>query len=279
MRKPIVSLLSILALNAAAKEITQEEYNKTFKGYNACFILYDVNKNKIISKYNPKNYCNQRVAPDSTFKIALSLMAFDSGASHESTVFKWNGKKSALLDWNHDQTPESWLKYSVVWVSQQLTQRMGDTRIKGYLAKFKYGNQDFSGDPGKNNGLQYAWLSSSLKISAMEQLNFLKAFYAGALPVSKEALHLTKKNMYQGQLENGADLYGKTGSGRHGASERASNPSLLRDGWFIGFVEKGSQQYLFISNLSDKTPPAPMDKAFGSAVLKPITVKLLNEYL
>ncbi|MDR3503954.1 MAG: penicillin-binding transpeptidase domain-containing protein [Legionella sp.] len=147
------------------------------------------------------------------------------------------------------------MKYSVVWVSQQITPQLGFARIKGYLADFNYGNQDFSGDAGKNNGLQYAWLSSSLEISALEQLNFLNAMLSDKLHVNKKALINTKRNLYQGKLDNGADYYGKTGSGRHGHNEREVNPSLLRDGWFVGFIEMGSQQYIFVSNLTDKVNP------------------------
>lgn len=104
------------------------------------------------------------------------------------------------------------------------------------------------------------------------------------LPISSDAITNTKKNMYQGKLDNGADYYGKTGSGRHGRSERLTNPSLLRDGWFVGFVETGNQQYIFVSNLTDKKIQATIDKSdgslkpYGSQLLKPITMTLLNDY-
>ena len=185
---------------------------------------------------------------------------------------------------NQDQTPGSWLKYSVLWVSQQITPQLGYPRIKHYLASFDYGNQDFRGDVGKNNGLTQAWLSSSLKISALEQLNFLKAMLSNELPISSDAITNTKENMYQGKLDNGADYYGKTGSGRHGRNERETSPSKLRDGWFVGFIQKDTQQYIFVSNLTDKTIQATIDKSdgslkpYGSQLLKPITMKILNNY-
>lgn len=101
------------------------------------------------------------------------------------------------------------------------------------------------------------------------------------LPVSKEAIDTTKKNLYIGKLDNGADYYGKTGSGRY--SRKDNNPSLLREAYFVGFVENGSEQYIFVSNLSDKTVQAKIDKdgnliPFGGQVIKPITIKLLNTY-
>ena len=277
-------ILAATAPSATANAITIQEYSKLFKNYNACFILYDLEKHQVVSEYNPKNRCKQRIAPDSTFKIALSLMAFNQGIINQNTVFKWDGEKGVLPEHERDQTPNSWLKYSVLWVSQQITPQLGYARIKHYLAGFDYGNQDFSGDPGEKNGLTDAWLSSSLKISAVEQLHFLQAMFSNELPVSNEAIANTKENLYQGKLNNGADYYGKTGSGRYGRNERLTNPSKLRDGWFVGFIENGTQRYIFVSNLTDKVIQASIDKSdgslkpYGTQILKPITLKLLNDY-
>jgi beta-lactamase class D/beta-lactamase class D OXA-1 len=286
MKKLLTLILTMTSLSAAAQGLTTEKYSQLLKNYNSCFILYNLTQHKIVSEYNPGNYCNQRIAPDSTFKIALSLMAFNQGVINQQTVFKWNGKKEEdFPEWNQDQTPARWLKYSILWVSQQITPQLGSARIKNYLAGFKYGNQDFSGDPGQHNGLTDAWLSSSLKISAVEQLHFLKAMLSNELPVTSEAVAHTKENLYQGKLDHGADYYGKTGSGRHGRNERETNPSKLRDGWFVGFIENGTQQYIFVSNLTDKVPASTDEsygrdglKPYGSAVLKPITLTLLNDY-
>lgn len=285
MNKLLTLILGVTILSSTANAaITPQEYTQLFKSYNGCFILYSLNEHKIVSEYNPNNYCNQRIAPDSTFKVALSLMAFNQHIINQDTVFKWNGIKEDSSDWNQDQTPARWLKYSVLWVSQRITPELGYARIKRYLAAFDYGNQDFSGDLGKDNGLTHAWLGSSLKISAIEQLHFLKAMLSNELPVNTDAVASTKKNMYLGKLDNGADYYGKTGSGRHGRNERLTNPSLLRDGWFVGFVENDNKQYIFVSNLTDKKVQATIDKSdgslkpYGSQLLKPITMKLLNDY-
>lgn len=267
-----------MSAHAVAHDISKKEYAEQFKKYNACFILYNLNEHKIVSEYNPANRCNERLSPDSTFKVPLSLMAFNQGIINQKTVFKWNGAKGVLPEHDQDQTAASWIKYSVLWVSQVLTPQLGNARIKHYLAGFSYGNQDFSGDPGANNGLTHAWLSSSLKISAKEQLQFLSAMLSNELPVSQSAVQQTVDNMFLGKLANGAQYYGKTGSGRHGRNERLSNPSKLRDGWFVGFIEQGDQHYIFVSNLTDKKEPEATDKAFGSFLLKPIVMSLLNEY-
>lgn len=278
IRLLILLLLVTCAVTANAADGKSIPYSQLFDGYNGCFLLFDLNKDKLVLEYNPNNRCQQRIPTNSTFKVPLSVMAFDQGIINESTVFKWDGKISNdMPDWNKDQTPASWQKYSVVWVSQQLTPKIGLDRIKKYLADFDYGNQDFSGDPGKNNGLTNAWLSSSLKISAPEQLEFLKKMTHYKIPVSAKAIDLTKRMMHQGKLNNGADYYAKTGSGWQDRSDTGNNTGKLRDGWYVGFVENGSAKYVFVTNISDKSPN-PTAKQFGGPIAKSIALAVLNNY-
>ncbi|MCS5711881.1 penicillin-binding transpeptidase domain-containing protein [Candidatus Berkiella aquae] len=277
MNKWLSVVLAAVTLNANAHATTAQEYEQLFKGYDACYILYNVNKNKVVSQYNPNHRCEKRLAPNSSFKIVLSLMGFNEGLFNQDTVFKWDGKTRELPNWNQDQTPHSWMTHSALWVSQEVSPQLGLPTIKRYLAAFKYGNQDFSGDPGLNNGITHAWLSSSLKISANEQLHFLKALLKNQLPLTAETVANTKQNIYLGKLDNGANYYGKTGSGRSGLNERISTEQGLREGWFVGFVEQDNQQYIFISNLTEKSMNVD-DKRFGSQMLKPMTMKLLNDY-
>jgi beta-lactamase class D len=284
MNKLVLYALTVLLINTNAIASTNDDYAHLFKDYHGCYILYDITTNKIVRQYNPDNRCDEQIAPDSTFKIALSLMAFDSNIINQHSSFKWDGHKGIIPEHDKNQSPKTWLLYSVLWVSQQITPKLGCFKIKQYLADFNYGNQDFSGDEGKNNGLTHAWLSSSLNISAVEQLHFLKAMLTNQLKLDKSAIKNTRDNLYLGTLVNGAKIYGKTGSGRHGANERQVKPSLLRDGWFVGFVEQDKKTYIFVSNLTDKKVTATLDesdgslKPFGSQLLKPITMELLEHY-
>lgn len=210
------------------------------QGKNGCFILYNLSQNTLVTEYNAE-HCKKQISPRSTFKIPLSLMAFDPNLITQDTVFKWDGvdRGKPQWNWNHDQTPKTWLSNSVVWVSQAIIPKLGMEKIKHYLSVFHYGNEDFSGEPGKNNGLEQAWLNGGLKISGDEQLSFLKAFVAGKLPVSQIALRNTKENMYLETSPEGWKLYGKTGTG--------ITPVI---GWFVGFIEKSNQTYIFVTNLT-----------------------------
>jgi len=237
-----------------------------FQNKSGCFILYDASNGEMVEQYNPSR-CATRVAPDSTFKVALSLMAFDQQIISSKTVFKWDGREKGMPQWDHDQTPNTWLTYSVVWVSRLLTPQLGLPAIKRYLDAFHYGNQDFSGTPGKNDGLMQAWMSNSLKISADEQLVFMKKLIARALPISKKSMELTQGNLFLKKFDIGWSLYGKTGSGR--------DANAMKEGWFVGFIEKGQRKYIFVTNF---TSLIKIDMATaGGPIAKDITMQILHE--
>jgi beta-lactamase class D len=61
-------------------------------------------------------------------------------------------------------SPRTWMKNSCLWYSRVLTKELGIKKFQEYVTKFNYGNMDLSG------GLTESWISSSLKISPMEQI-------------------------------------------------------------------------------------------------------------
>src|SRR5690349_9513615 len=83
---------------------TTPDLSKIFQGKNGCFMLYNNNTKQLVEEYNPQQ-CQTRISPCSTFKIPLSLMAFDQKIITQNTVFKWDGIDKGLPQWNHDQTP------------------------------------------------------------------------------------------------------------------------------------------------------------------------------
>jgi beta-lactamase class D len=198
----------------------------------------------------------KRHPPFSTFKIALALMGFDSGIlqskdtpcwsfkeAYEKKFPSWYTRKKGLrYHWCQDHTPASFMKYSVLWFSHQITQRLGEKKFQTYVTRLNYGNKDISGTPGKKDSLFKSWLNTSLKISPLEQVEFLEKLLSHELDVSKEAQEKTREIMDKEEEWNGWKLYGKTGGG--------SGPQ----GWFIGWVEKDKQKIVFAQFL-DKNDP------------------------
>ena len=68
-------------------------------------------------------------------------------------------------NWTKDTDPADWMRYSVVWYSQRITHAIGAESLARHTRDYAYGNADFSGDPGFDNGLKRAWIASSLRLS------------------------------------------------------------------------------------------------------------------
>ncbi len=217
-----------------------------------CFIVKE--KDHILMQ---KGNCSKRNAPCSTFKIAISLMGFDSGLlmDEKHPVWKYREEYEPLLPivldvWKKPQNPSTWIKNSCLWYSQMITQKLGHQKFKQYLKNFNYGNQDISGDLGKNNGLTHAWLSSSLKISAKEQIAFLEKLIESRLPVSQKAQMFTRNILFIEELSHGWKLYGKTGSGA-ALRKDGSRDKEKQIGWFIGWLQKDQRRIVFAHYIQD----------------------------
>lgn len=193
--------------------------------------------------------CHQRTTPASTFKIALAVIGFDVGVlkdgRHPEYMFRsgyvdWGGEA-----WRQPTDPTRWLKYSVVWYSQRIAHQLGAPRLEAFLRKFHYGNADMSGDPGQNNGLDRAWIGSSLKISPLEQMRFLRKLLAGELPVSRQAMAQTRAIIEKRSAGDGWEIFGKTGS----AFPRGDDGEQDLDhgyGWFVGWAERDRRKLIFV---------------------------------
>lgn len=217
-----------------------------------CTVLADGATGKILKQ---QGSCEQRLTPASTFKVALSLMGYDSGFltdEHHPTLPFREGYIATDPAWKATVDPTSWIQNSVVWYSQQLTVWLGAQRLHNYLVRFKYGNQDISGNPGMNDGLTQAWLSSSLRISPLEQVSFLHRLMTRQLSVSARAYDMTARLLALGALPNGWDLHGKTGTGYQ---MQADGPDLKRQvGWFIGWASRGGRTIVFAYAIADEQP-------------------------
>lgn len=239
MMARFLTLLFILA--------TFHVHAESFAPRRECLLVEDLNTGKIVVEQGGA-FCNERLSPASTFKIALALMAFDSGAlASKDQVLKWDGKKEPIEAWEHDANAERWLKESVVWFSQRLTPKIGPAKIEAYLKDFHYGNQDFSG------GLTKAWLMSTLKISAREQVDFLRRARLGELKVSEKTTDTVMSLLPIEVKKPGMRVCGKTGSGSSWENEKdLQNPNSYQIGWYVGYAEKGSKVYAFAEVFTDK---------------------------
>lgn len=213
-----------------------------FQGINGAFVVYDLKQDHYV-RYNERR-CRQRFSPKSTFKIPNSLIGLETGVITDADfVIKWDREKyPAQANWNQEpfvhwakhQTLRSALKHSVLWYYRELALRVGHDQMKKYVAAFDYGNGDVSGR------VDNFWLNDVLKISADEQVEFLKAFYTGRLPISKRSLEIVKDILVLERTPT-YQLSAKTGGGPIDEG--------VYIGWFVGYVERNENVYFFATNI------------------------------
>lgn len=226
-----------------------------FEGYDGCFVFYDSMENQWLL-YNKKQ-CTQRTAPESTYKIYSALLGLENKTiTPDSTFMPWDGTPYAIEQWNRDQTLSSAMRDSVNWYFQELDKRAGNDALKEFCATLGYGNQDFS------NGSSSFWLDSSLKISAIEQVELLRKFYHNEYHFSPENIQAVKNAIKLEESPEGI-LYGKTGTGNINDENR--------NGWFIGYVETAQNTYFFATNIHGAANA-------GGQAASGITLEILREW-
>lgn len=225
----------------------------TEAGYKGCFLLYGI-KDNILTAYNP-DMCNERFYPASTFKILNTLIGLETGVlKDESTVFEWDGTTRPIKEWNQNLDLKSAFSYSAVPYFQEVARRIGEKNMKKWVDLVGYGNCDISG------GIDMFWLTGGLKISGLEQINFLKRLYLNQLPFSQRTMDIAKNVMIYRQPP-GYIMRAKTGSSRDGK------------GWFVGWIEREGNAFFFVTIIEGKDG---WTQEFMNARID-ITLKILRE--
>lgn len=220
-----------------------------------CTVITDADRGTVLEK---SGVCDRRVTPASTFKIAISLMGYDSGFlvdEHAPALPFREGYPDWNPSWRSTTDPSSWIKNSVVWYSQEVTRSLGEDRFQRYVTQFHYGNENLVGNLNKHDGLTQAWLSSSLKISPSEQIAFLKLIVRRQLPIRAAAYDMTSRITAVAVLPNGWDVHGKTGTGFPASAEGALDEDRAY-GWFVGWATKGERSIVFARLIQDEHPEA-----------------------
>jgi beta-lactamase class D len=197
----------------------------------------------------------ERFVPASTFKIPNTLIALDSGeAIDDRHPYLWDGQRRWLDDWNRDQTLTSAFRVSAVWVYQDIARHVGATRMQRYLQAFRYGNARITPK------LDSFWLDGDLRISAVEQVEFLRRLHEGRLPIAARTLELGRRVMLREQGP-GWRLYAKTGW---------ANDVKPAVGWYVGWLEReDGTACSFALNLEMRRDElAPQREAIARAMLR-----------
>ena len=190
--------------------------------------LFDM-RNEKWYYYNDELLKN-RYSPASTFKIPNSIIGLQTRAVKSiDEIWNWDSIVRQNENWNKDHSMSMAFKNSTVWYYQKLAKEIGNNRMKNYLKKFDYGNQQIG------DSIHQFWLNGNLQISPLEQLSFLYKLKSKKLDLREEVYEQLKKIMFVETI-GGANIYAKTGWGFDGKKDI---------GWYVGYVEKNNNTYLF----------------------------------
>lgn len=258
IRNLLVAIAIVIAPVCFASDITEnQQWQHYFEQYQATgtIVIADgrTQSSNRLQAYNAER-AKVRYAPASTFKIPHTLMALDSGAVIAGQHFKWDGAESAFALHNQDQTLESAMRYSVIWVYRQFATAIGKARAEQYLQQLQYGNANASTEQGDY------WIDGELAISAVEQIGFLQQLYAETLPFKSQHQQLVKSLILNEQGEDWV-LRAKTGwQGNYG--------------WWVGWVELPDGPVFFALNIDtpNRLADLPKREQIGRAVLESLQV-------
>jgi beta-lactamase class D len=236
MKTKLIMLVFLLCVTLKAQVADSSTVAKYFNNHKGTIVVLNNSTGERFC-YNAKRSA-ERFLPASTFKIPNSLIGLETGViKDENFVIKWDGIERDNKEWNRNHTLATALKYSVVPYYQELARRVGRAKYEELLPKINYGNNTVG------NAVDRFWLDNSLKISANEQIEFLKKFYEYKLPFSKRSVDIVKKIMSEEKYPN-AILKFKTGTGNK------ENKDWI--GWLVGYVEKDNNVYFFVFNVEGK---------------------------
>ena len=214
--------------------------------------------------------CGRRTLPASTFKVPHALVALQTHVVTADSEIKWDGIKRDYPVWNRDQTLESAIRMSAVWVFQRFATAIGRQRELEYLRAFRYGSATFEHD------VTNFWLNGDLQISPLEQTAFLRRMFSYELAVDRVHVDTVKADltMPRGKIVNAAGIHDfnlrwpadtvvrvKTGNGSVNG-ERVS--------WLVGALETGGRQYVVASRA--RSSAGALDSTAGAD----LAVRVLN---
>jgi len=152
-------------------------------------------------------------------------------------VFPYDGKPRWLEVWKKDMDLREAFKLSCLPIYQEIARRVGLERMQAEVTKLNYGNANI----GKK--VDEFWLEGPLKISAVEQTQFLKKLAQKTLPFP---IDVQEKVHDIARIDQGGDwiLYGKTGWTGRGTKE---NPGI---GWWVGWIKKEDRLYSVALNIN-----------------------------
>lgn len=232
-----------------------------------CFMLSRVDGSE--AQIIHPDECAAATPPASTFKIPHALIALQLGiVTDPDAKVPWDKTPQWTPAWEQDHSLRTALRDSVLWYFQRIAPQIGRERMTEWLTAMHYGNADASG------AIDKFWLDGgSLRITGAEQLAFVQALFAGALPIEKAHVDTVSEllrapiDQWASRLPEGrtmptttAEFRAKTGT----ESDPAGNVT-----WWVGAVDGPRGRWVFVSRVRAPGEPSSRSPAVaeGAAAL------------
>ncbi len=234
-------LLTSISAFAHAQDPKSDAYATQFQAIvdqhnlRGTILIFDVEQDTFYS--NDFQRATEGFLPASTFKIPNTLIALETGVvTNANSILPWDGKKRNMKAWEKDLALKDAFRLSCVPCYQEIAGKIGLSRMRQYLSRFSYTGMDV-----RKETLQNFWLVGASKISAFQQVQFLRDFYNRKFQLSDHTYD-SMLQVFEIESTPNYSLSGKTGwSTDHGDN-----------GWFVGYLRRGDSMYFFAANLEPK---------------------------
>jgi beta-lactamase class D len=137
-------------------------------GVAGTFVLYDVAADQLTLIAAER--AQTRLVPASTFKIANTIIALETGVvKDQNEVIPYGGRPQPFKTWEKDMSMREAIALSAVPIYQELARRIGLERYREWLARLDFGNRQ------TGTIVDTFWLDGPLEISAVEEARFAAA--------------------------------------------------------------------------------------------------------
>lgn len=198
--------------------------------------------------------------PASTFKIPNTLIGLETGVIDTAYIFRWDGQKQRMAEWEKDLTLKQAYDVSCVPCYQEVARKIGVERMVSFLKLFRYGRMEVNKD-----NIDLFWLRGNSRITLREQVSFLQRLNEEKLQLSSFTMSVMKQIM----LNEKTDRY--TIRGKTGWAIREGN----NYGWFVGWIETRESTWYFATLVIPENQQQISDFAIARKV---ITKEVLNVF-
>lgn len=230
-------------------------------GFEGSITIYDKKNDRWI--FSDSVDANIELLPASSSKIINSMILLETGVlKDENEIVKWDRIKRWVDDWNQDLNLKQAFKFSAAWVYSKKALEVGREKYAHFLNECNYGNKVIG------DRVDQFWLDGSLKISPVQQINFLRGLDEEKFKFSKRTYRIVKEIMIESKTEEYI-LRSKTGWGKIEGSDDT--------GWWVGYITLKDNVIYFATRLRkgyhDENPNFPgCRKTITKEILKDLGI-------